>query len=165
MWSNQCLAYEKLSEPFRSLVNGMTAVHTAAVFQNPDIAVEHPMIRVHPENGSSALYVNRLFTSHIPQLHPDESRSLLEHLFSWSVAPEFTCRWSWKHGDVVMWDNRSTQHYAVNDYVGQRIMQRVTVLGTERPTGALGTRPHWQHDGYAPVSAKTGYEKARISRR
>lgn len=155
MWSDQCLAYSRCSRPLQDLLEGLTAVHTAATFGRPGVATEHPVVRVHPETDRRALYVNRQFTARIPQLDPLESAALLDHLSRWSAQPEFTCRWSWRPGDVVMWDNRSTQHYAVNDYDEPRIMQRVILAG-DRPSGPPA---RWDHRDPSPLSASTGYHQ------
>jgi taurine dioxygenase len=127
MWSNQYLAYEQLSAPIRALLDGLTAVHSQPGNETTRRA-EHPVVRTHPETGRRALYVNRLFTSHIPQLSRGESDALLELLFGFAERPELTVRHRWRAGDVAVWDNRVTQHYAINDYTERRVGQRVTVF-------------------------------------
>jgi taurine dioxygenase len=146
MWTNQCLVYESLSAPLRDLVDGLTAIHTIRVGTEFSSRAEHPVVRVHPDTGRRSLYLNRLFTSHIPQLSRNESDALLEYLFRFSESPQFTCRYHWQPGDVAMWDNRVTQHYAVNDYHEHRLGQRVTVLG-DQPTG---NPPRWADYVAAP---------------
>jgi len=141
MWTNQYLVYESLSAPIRDLVDGLTAIHVIRIDDTFTDRAEHPVVRVHPETGRQALYVNRLFTSHIPQLTRNESDALLTYLLEFSEGPQFTCRYRWRKGDVAVWDNRVTQHYAVNDYADQRRAQRVTVLG-DRPEG---NPPRWPH--------------------
>jgi taurine dioxygenase len=143
MWANNYLAYEQLSAPLRDLVDGLTAVHVIRIGDQFSARAEHPVVRVHPETGRRALYVNRLFTSHIPQLSRNESDALLEYLFTFAESPQFTCRYRWRPGDVAVWDNRVTQHYAVNDYTGVRRGQRVTVLG-DRPTGNPARWPAYE---------------------
>jgi taurine dioxygenase len=143
MWTNQYLVYERLSEPMRQLLDGLTAVHAIRIDNSFTEHSEHPVVRVHPETGRRSLYVNRLFTSHIPQLTRNESDALLEYLFEFSEGPQFTCRYRWRTGDVAVWDNRVTQHYAVNDYDEPRRAQRVTVLG-DHPTGDAPRFPHYQ---------------------
>jgi taurine dioxygenase len=91
--------------------------------------------------GRRSLYVNRQFTSHLPQLRRAESDALLAHLFFFSEQPQFQCRYRWAPGGVGIWDNRSTQHYAVNDYDERRVAQRVTVLGDD----PQGSPPRWDH--------------------
>ncbi|MBQ0928414.1 TauD/TfdA dioxygenase family protein [Saccharopolyspora endophytica] len=141
MWSNQHLAYENLSAPLRDFLEGLTAVHA---FTHPNGTVfeaEHPVVRAHPVTGRRSLYVNRMFTLRIPQLRRAESDALLGHLFSSSERPENVCRFSWKPGAIAMWDNRATQHYAVNDYTERRVGRRVTILGDV----PKGEEPRWPH--------------------
>ncbi|MDG4800268.1 TauD/TfdA family dioxygenase [Micromonospora sp. WMMD980] len=145
MWTNQCRVYEALSAPMRDLLDGLTAIHVIRIGTEFTSRAEHPVVRVHPETGRRSLYVNRLFTSHIPQLTRTESDALLEHLFRFSESPQFTCRYRWRVGDVAVWDNRVTQHYAINDYDGVRRGQRITVLG-DHPSG---NPPRWEH--YVPA--------------
>jgi taurine dioxygenase len=145
MFTNQHLVYEALSAPLRELLDGCTAVHTAEVFGAPEKTAEHPVVRTHPVTGRRSLYVNRQFTSHIPQLRRAESDALLGQLYSFSEQPQFQCRYRWETGGVGIWDNRCTQHYAVNDYDEPRLIQRVTVLGDD----PQGNQPRWEH--YAPV--------------
>lgn len=151
VWASAFAAYEALSEPLRRLLEPLTAVHDfsrsfpewrhngpgvyerwlEARAKNP-IRV-HPVIRTHPVNGRKALFVNDNFTAAILGLSPKESDYLLRFLFDHVARPEFTVRWSWKPNDLALWDNRSTQHYAVNDYLPHsRLMHRATVLG-DRP--------------------------------
>lgn len=146
MWTNQCLVYESLSAPLRDLLDGLTAIHVIRIGTEFTSRAEHPVVRVHPETGRRSLYVNRLFTSHIPQLSRNESDALLEYLFGFSESPQFTCRYHWQAGDVAVWDNRVTQHYAINDYREARRGQRITVLG-DHPTG---DPPRWEPYVAAP---------------
>ena len=91
------------------------------------------MIRTHPATGKKAIYVNEAFTTRIEGLDAAASESLLALLYRQIGLPEYSLRWKWRVGDVAMWDNRITQHYAVDDYRPQhRIMHRVTIIG-ERP--------------------------------
>ncbi|WP_282189361.1 TauD/TfdA family dioxygenase [Azospirillum endophyticum] len=92
--------------------------------------VVHPVIRTHPVGGTKALFVNESFIARIVGLSDRESASILEFLYDHIGRQEFTVRWRWKADDLVAWDNRSTQHYAVNDYSPhRRIMHRATVQG------------------------------------
>jgi taurine dioxygenase len=96
--------------------------------KNPPLS--HPVIRTHPVTGRKALFVNEGFTTRINELEAAESEAILKLLFAHGTRPEFTLRWRWQTKDVAMWDNRVTQHYAVDDYRPQRrVMHRATILG------------------------------------
>jgi taurine dioxygenase len=161
MWSNQYLAYETLSEPYRELLDGLTAVHVLKAPEVGEMKAEHPVVRIHPETGRRSLYVTRMWSSHIPQLSRHESDAVLQFLFEHSEQPAFNCRYRWQPGAVAMWDNRATQHLAINDYSAYRKGQRVTILG-DHPTGDA---PRWKEyerrgdERYYPrrVNAKAGY--------
>ncbi|MEU0845457.1 TauD/TfdA family dioxygenase [Streptomyces sp. NPDC005962] len=161
MWSNQYLAYETLSEPYREMLDGLTAVHVLRAPEIGEMKAEHPVVRVHPETGRRSLYVTRMWSSHIPQLSRHESDTVLQFLFEHSEQPIFNCRYRWQPGAVAMWDNRATQHLAINDYSAYRKGQRVTILG-DHPTGDA---PRWKEyerrgdERYYPrrVNAKAGY--------
>ena len=161
MWSNQYLAYETLSEPYREMLDGLTAVHVLKAPEVGEMKAEHPVVRIHPETGRRSLYVTRMWSSHIPQLSRHESDTVLQFLFEHSEQPIFNCRYRWQPGAVAMWDNRATQHLAINDYSAYRKGQRVTILG-DHPTGDA---PRWKEyerrgdERYYPrrVNAKAGY--------
>ncbi|WP_326692470.1 TauD/TfdA family dioxygenase [Streptomyces sp. NBC_01795] len=161
MWSNQYLAHETLSAPFREMLDGLTAVHVLKAPQVGELSAEHPVVRVHPVTGRRSLYVTRMWTSHIPQLSRHESDAVLQHLFEHSEQPRFTCRHRWDPYTVALWDNRATQHVAVNDYQDYRLGRRVTVVG-DRPAADTPRRPDYERDGderYYPrrVNARFGY--------
>jgi len=158
MWANQYLAFESLSAPMQSFCRELTAVHTAWSQGRPDLSAERPVVIEHPATGRSALAVNRLFTRRIPQLAPDESDALLAQLFDHGERPEFTVRWSWTPGDVVIWDNRCTRHHAIGDYDAERVMHRVTVLG---PYCAESGAPRWPHHAEGRLSARSAYAMLR----
>ncbi len=151
LFASQVAAYDSLSPLMQSIIDPLTAVHSAAkqyapggqstysnamATKNSDMAntsVEHPVVRTHPVSGRKALYVNRAFTSHIKGLRRSESEALLEFLWKHAVLEPFSFRLRWQPGTVAMWDNRSVQHYALHDYAGQRRhVRRVTVKG-DRP--------------------------------
>lgn len=89
--------------------------------------MQHPVVRNHPETGKPVLFVNENFTRHIDDVHFRESRGLLEFLREWIVQPEFTYTHKWDKNGIAIWDNRSTQHYALADYWPQRrVNHRVT---------------------------------------
>ena len=116
------------------------------------------MVRTHPETGRRTLFVNSAFTQHIVGLDPDESAELLEYLYRQAAYPEYQCRFHWAPGEVVFWDNRATQHYAVSDYFPQRrVMERVSILGTA-PTEARLTIPRKR-------AAGTGRSLSRAAQR
>lgn len=148
-WGDLEAAYESLSAPIKALVDGLTAYHDGSrefsgilerqagqgnmwdgeVFKGFTL-VEHPVVRVHPETGRKALFVNPGFTVSIKGLSEFESRSLLEALYAHITKPEHLIRHHWTAGDIAMWDNRNTVHYANFDYGNfHRIMQRVTIQG------------------------------------
>jgi taurine dioxygenase len=155
MWTNLYAAYEALSTPLRELVDGLTAIHTARTYGQPDVRAEHPVVRVHPETGRRCLYVNEQFTERLPQLAKDESDLLLGYLAKFAQQPQFTVRYRWSEGTLAMWDNRCTQHYVLNDFEGERVIQRVTILG-DLPEG---DQPRWPHFARpAQMSAKNARE-------
>ena len=99
-------------------------------FAPETFTAEHPLVRIHPETGEKSLYINIGHTVSILGMTKNESTPLLEFLFSHQRREEFTCRFQWRIGSVAFWDNRSTQHYPLNDYQGQeRLMHRITLAG------------------------------------
>lgn len=98
------------------------------------VETAHPVVRTHPETGRKFLYINRAFTSRFEGMTIEESLPLLENLWAHCARPEFTCRYRWSPNTVGVWDNRATQHYAINDYYGQRRhMQRIAIHENARP--------------------------------
>ena len=160
MWSNLNAAYEALSDPLKDLCEGITALHDASPHGRPDKTTIHPVVRLHPVSGKKILYVNEHFTRRIVEMTMDESDMLLSHLTKWVTQPQFTVRYHWTEGTIAMWDNRSTQHYVVNDFDGERIIQRVTVMGDEVNASS---NPRWRpalREGY---SAVTTHDKQLIN--
>ena len=141
MWANMVHAYESLSAPLRDLCDGLTALHDAAPHSRTDLTAIHPVVRVHPVTGRKSLFVNEHFTRRIVELSHEESEMLLAYLRRWVSNPRFTVRNRWTQGTIAMWDNRCTQHFVINDFVGERVIQRVTVVDDE-PRGA--GPPRWQ---------------------
>jgi taurine dioxygenase len=135
MWSSLYQAYEELSPPMQELCVGLTALHDALPHNHPEQMAIHPVVRVHPETGRKALYVNEHFTRRIVEMNSSESDALLRHLTRWVSNPRFTVRYQWSEHTFAMWDNRCTQHFVLNDFDGERVIQRVTVMG-DKPEGA-----------------------------
>ena len=131
LWSNMVKAYEELSRPLQELCEGLTALHDAHPHDRPDQMAVHPVVRVHPVTGRKSLFVNEHFTRRIVELSHAESDMLLRYLTRWAANPRFTVRYAWERGTVAMWDNRCTQHYVLDDFEGERVIQRVTVMGDE----------------------------------
>jgi taurine dioxygenase len=109
----------------------------------------HPVVRIHPETGRRSLLVNEHFTRRIVELSQPESDVLLAFLVRWAVQERFTVRYRWTPGTFAMWDNRCTQHFVVNDFEGERVIQRVAVLGDD----PAGDAPRW--DPYRPAHKGT----------
>ena len=144
-WGSMIAAYETLSEPIRTMIDGMSAEHsayktipllerTSVGNLQAEMRNIHPVVAVHPETGRRALYVNELWTEKLIGLSQFESESLLNLLWKHSQAQEFTMRWKWQVNDIALWDNRSFQHYAVMDYQGRRVLQKAYIQG-EPPRG------------------------------
>jgi len=141
MWASLYAAYDELSGPIRQLCDGLTALHDALPHNHPEQMTIHPVVRVHPETGRKALYVNEHFTRRLVELNATESAALLPYLTQWVTQPRFTVRYRWAEGTIAVWDNRCTQHFVLNDFEGERVIQRVTVMG-DKPEGAVA--PQWE---------------------
>ncbi len=147
LFASQAAAYDALSPGLKMTLETLNAVHSAgreysaqghsAQSRKTMKVVEaegavgefvHPVVKVHPETGRKALYVNPAFTMRIDGWSRRESKALLDFLFEHSRYEAFTCRFAWTPGSVAFWDNRSVWHFALNDYPGERRhMRRVTV--------------------------------------
>ncbi|MGA0616176.1 TauD/TfdA dioxygenase family protein [Paracoccus sp. KR1-242] len=157
IWANTVTAYADLPEALRLLADSLRAVHSnaydyaaerprasdldrkhyAEVFASAVYETEHPVVRVHPQTGERLLLLGS-FVQRISGLSRDDSQKLVEILQARITAPENTVRWRWQAGDVVIWDNRATQHVAVNDYGdAHRVVRRVTLQG-DIPVGPDG---------------------------
>jgi alkyl sulfatase len=158
MWADTQAAYERLPAPLKTLAEQLRVVHTNSYDYGRSIRAEeneaeranrermtaivfeteHPMVRVNPETGRRSLLLGG-FAQQISGLSTSVSSDLLRIFQSYVLRPEHLVRWRWRPGDVAMWDNRSSQHYAVNDYgSARRRMERVTVAG-DVPVGVDGT--------------------------
>ncbi|AHH99025.1 TauD/TfdA family dioxygenase [Kutzneria viridogrisea] len=156
IWVNMVEAYVKLPEDIKARIEGLRASHSIrATFgaalpteqRNrlkecfPD--AEHPVVRTHPETGEKVLFVNG-YATHLVNFHTPKnircgidyapgSSNLLNYLISQASIPEYQVRWRWTRNSVAIWDNRSTQHYAVQDYwPAVRKMERAGIMG-DRP--------------------------------
>jgi taurine dioxygenase len=154
-WTNLVAAYEGLSAPLRALADTLKAEHrfnarlevpskskfAQRIAANPLVSI-HPVVRVHPETGERALYVNPGFTSHILDVSRQESDLLLELFFNQITKPAYTTRFRWNNGDIAFWDNRATAHLAPQDLDHievDRVLYRTTITG-EVPVGVDGFR-------------------------
>lgn len=147
MWSNLAMAHDELSPPIRELCEGLTAIHDGDANNAPEVRTVHPVVRVHPVTGRRILYVNEHFTHRIVELSRKESDLLLGHLTSWVSNPRFTVRYRWTKGTVAMWDNRVTQHFVLNDFHEERVIQRVTVMGDRVEPAAPARWPAFSRAG------------------
>jgi taurine dioxygenase len=155
MWTNLCAAYEALSPPLRELCDGLTALHNAEPHGQPDKMTVHPVVRVHPDTGRRALYVNEHFTRRIVELSAPESETLLGFLTKWVQQERFVVRYRWSEGAIGMWDNRATQHCVVTDFEGERVIQRVTIMGDQ----VKGNEPRWPAWKPSLRSAQTRHDR------
>ncbi|AKG21410.1 TauD/TfdA dioxygenase family protein [Calothrix sp. 336/3] len=154
-WTNLVAAYEGLSAPLRALADTLKAEHrfnaglripsnsklAQRIAENPLVSI-HPVVRVHPETGERALFVNPGFTSHILDVSPQESELLLELFFNQITKPAYTTRFRWNNGDIAFWDNRATAHLAPQDIDHievERVLYRTTIKG-DIPVGVDGFR-------------------------
>jgi taurine dioxygenase len=149
VWANTAVAYEALSEPLKALADGLWAIHTnafdyaaartrtptdqqrryAKVFSATAFETKHPVVRVHPRSGERALLLGS-FARQILGVGVTVSTDLLRSFQDHITRLEHTVRWRWRPGDVAIWDNRATQHYAIADYGDEpRSMHRVTIAG------------------------------------
>jgi alpha-ketoglutarate-dependent sulfate ester dioxygenase len=160
LWASTVAAYNELPDPLKRLAENLWAVHSnrydyvtaesqasmtdnerafRQVFEKPDFRTEHPVVRVHPETGERSLLAGD-FVRNFVDLDSHVSNALLELLQRRITEPENTIRWNWEAGDVAIWDNRATQHRAVDDYDNQpRLMHRVTLMG-DVPVNVHGER-------------------------
>jgi taurine dioxygenase len=154
LFANTAAAYDALSEGMKKTVDGLTGVNSAELkyaggrtSQHAKIKgmkvhdtesageyiAEHPVVRTHPDTGRRALYASRSHTTHFKGMTEEESKPILDYLVMHQIRPEFTCRVRWAPGTLTIWDNRCTQHNAVNDYHGQRRHMRRLTVGAQTP--------------------------------
>ncbi len=140
LWANLYQVFEELSSPMQELCEGLTAIHNAEPHGRPEVMHAHPLVRIHPETGRKVLFVNEHFTRRVVELSRAESDNLLRYLTVFISHPRFHLRYRWSEGTVAMWDNRCTQHSVLNDFEGERVIQRVTIMGDE----VEGAPPRWK---------------------
>lgn len=136
MFSNTYLAYEGLSEGLKRTLSGLRAVHHATElalrsgFTKEETTRPHPVVRTHPLTGRSALFVNADYVDNFEGWTIEESQPLLRYLFAQCTRMELTYRHRWLSGDLLIWDNRCTQHAVIGDTGGEkRSLHRVTIEG------------------------------------
>jgi taurine dioxygenase len=154
LFSNTAAAYDALSEGMRAMVDKLVGVNSAGLkvtggrrkmhstigsmkLHDTESAdayeAEHPVARTHPGTGRKALYASRSHTIRFRDMSEEESRPLIDFLQAHQIRPEFTCRVRWAPGTLTVWDNRCTQHCAINDYHGQRRRMRRLTVGAQTP--------------------------------
>jgi len=151
-FANMYLAYETLSDGMKRLLEGLIAINSSAAADasrtredrrrdsgradaRAEYVAHHPVVRVHPETGRRALYVNVAHTVGFEGMTREESAPILSYLYRHQTRAELTCRFRWQPRSIAFWDNRCAQHNAINDYHGhRRLMHRVTLAG-DRPKG------------------------------
>jgi taurine dioxygenase len=147
MFANMYRAYDSLSDGLKKTLEGLRAVHSISKRLNKEGEAEkahrakaedtskrgtHPVVVRHPESGRKVLWVTPMYTTHFEGWTPEESAPLLNYLFQHATRPENIYRFDWELGSIVFWDNRSTLHYAIQDYDGERrLMHRVSIKGCE----------------------------------
>lgn len=159
LWADMALAFETLSPGLQAMLKRLTAMHTAAPYygtqneelsnyrlsrsmqiarDNPEADFEtgHPVVIRHPATGRTALFLNPVYALRFADMTREESKPLLDFLQAHAVKPEFSCRFRWTPGSLALWDNRVTQHLAVNDYDGQRRLMHRTTIGGQKPVAA-----------------------------
>ncbi|SUW63003.1 Alpha-ketoglutarate-dependent taurine dioxygenase [Buttiauxella agrestis] len=173
VWANTATAYENLPEELKRFAESLRAVHSndydygadrivaeqqrldhhRKVFVSAVYEAEHPVVHVHPVSGEKALLLGHFF-KRLSGFSSRESARLFELLQNRVIQLENTVRWQWQQDDVVIWDNRATQHYAVNDYGTQpRLVRRVTIEG-DAAVAVDGSRSRTlsRPDAQSPVS-------------
>jgi len=144
-WTNLAVAYARLSEPMRTFIDGLRAIHAFEPRGNASATTEynervkrralrseHPLVTVHPETGERVLFVSPSFLKSIVGMTPRESQKILELLWEHVTRPEFTVRFKWNAGDIAFWDNRATSHLAPTDIFASdfdRQLYRITLVG------------------------------------
>jgi taurine dioxygenase len=127
LWLDTYRAFDELAPPIQDLARNLRAIHG-----HPGVSEtnSHPVVRTHPATGRDALWINRGWTTGLEGVSPRQAQPLLRFFFESMEQPEYTCRWSWSAGDVAIWDNRCTMHYALKDFGDEyREIHRITLAG------------------------------------
>jgi len=127
LWLDTYRAFEELAPPIKEMARSLRALHG-----HPGVSAinSHPVVRTHPRTGREALWVNRGWTTGLEDVPIRQAKALLQFFFDSMEQPEYTCRWSWSEGDVAIWDNRCTLHYALRDFGdADREIHRITLAG------------------------------------
>lgn len=147
LFASTTAAWEALSPRMKEYLEGLVAVHDLSRTTELRLRLggttpqaygaalaegrryEHPVVRTHPDTGEKGLFVDPTYTRHIVGLPPAEADAVLAFLHAHMLKEQFTWRHSWRAGDLLVWDNRSTMHRVLNDFTGRRLMYRVSVVG------------------------------------
>lgn len=152
VWASQVVAYRSLPAALKSVVDGRNAVHVGKPYgvkhappsetranasirmtrgdPEADREIFHPAVITEPITGAKALFLNPIYTTRFDGMTEEESLPILQEIYRHCTRPDFSCRHKWQPGDVVIWDNRTTLHYATNDYDGhRRLLYRTTFSG------------------------------------
>ena len=168
MWANTVEAYQRLPQPLQALADTLWAVHSndydyavnmteqdgnldayQAEFISTVFEAEHPLVRIHPVTGERAIVLGGFF-KHFVGMNSSDSRRLFEIFQGQITRAENTVRWGWRAGDIAIWDNRATQHYAIDDYGTQhRVVRRVTIQG-DVPVAIDGRRSRQMRPAAVP---------------
>lgn len=153
VWSSQVAAYRALPDYLKALLADHNGIHVGKPYgvkfappvkdqanarmtrgdPNADRETVHPSVLTEPTTGAKALFLNPIYTSRFEGMTETESQPFLEQIYRHAIRPDFCCRHKWRVGDVVIWDNRMTMHYATNDYEGSRRMLYRTTFERDRP--------------------------------
>ena len=137
LFADAIAAFSALSPGMRDMLRSLRAVHSYDGPGRADregLTATHPVVRHHPTTGAEGLYINTMFITRFEGMTPDETRPILDFLEAHITRPEFQCRVRWEARQLVLWDNRFTLHYPINDFVGHaRLLHRRVALETRRP--------------------------------
>ena len=177
LWANAASAYQSMPDEMRVFIDGLWGAHStrsdyghlrtkqglpplpeespfaATAFYGPPFETIHPLVRVHPHTGERSILAGS-HLRYIVGLPPSSSYDIRRLLSEFITRPEHTVRWRWQLGDIAVWDNQATQHYAARDYTEKRLMHRVSLAG-DAPVGVDGRRS-WARVGdvssYTPIA-------------